>query len=159
MNPNVKIMTTSLNEKSAKTAVKLLRRTCKKIAEVESNVKLFTKMTKFSVATNDVRSFLCNQIQSKRVNKKLNSKSIKHLMRQKLNDACSQLNILKQKRVKLRKSTLKLCSNGKKLVEECDGEAKVTKNRQDEKNSRKFEWNKLKQDKLNLSENVPEGVE
>ena len=51
-------MTTTPRDVSAKPAVKLLKKTCIKVAEVEENVSLFTKMTRNLVATNDVRQFV-----------------------------------------------------------------------------------------------------
>ena len=151
-------MTTSPREISAKPAVTLLRRTCKKVAEVEANVELLTKMTKNSVATNDVRGFVCNQTNLRKVNKGFNKKTIKRLMKEKLDDSCSQLSNLKQRRTRLRKEVQKLGAEGRKALKECDAIAKVTKTRHREKNERKYNWNSMKQDKLELEDCVPDKV-
>ena len=108
-------MTSPQKEENAKPAVKLLKKTCKRVAEVEVNVQLFTKMTKESVATNDVRSMVYKQAKQCNAKSKLDERLIKYLMKRKLNDVCSQLNNLKQKRTRIRREMLKL-KGGKQII-------------------------------------------
>ena len=154
-------MTTSARN-SAQPVVKLLNKTSCKIAETEANIEMFSKMAKNAVATNDVRSFVTKQSDKMRVTKGLNKKVIKSVMKQKLSDACSHVNQLKQQRCKLRK---KLMSDGsiekseaRRMIKKCNEEVAVCKNKQRVKNNRKYERNRWKQESLILGDNVPEGV-
>ena len=64
-------------EERAKQVEKRLKKTSISIAETETNVEMFTKMTRLTVATNDVRSFVVNQAKLKRRSKGLNKKNNK----------------------------------------------------------------------------------
>ena len=109
-------------------------------------MKMLTKMTKTSVATNEVREFVYNQFKIRRMNGQGSIKMIKNLMKHKVNDACAQLNALKQRRCRLRKEVIMLGSYGKRVMSECDKKAKYAKSKQCIKNRKKYKWNSLKQD-------------
>ena len=76
----------------------MLKETCLKSAETETNISLFQKMVKNMVATNDVRDFVAKQSNMRRLDKKLDMKLIKISMKRKLTGAYSYLNRLEQKK-------------------------------------------------------------
>ena len=88
----------------------------------------------------------------------INSNMIKNLMKQKLNDVCMELNVLKQRRSKLRRRMLKFGVQGKKMIVKCDRIAKVARSKQRLKNLKKYEWNSRKEDMVELRDKVPGGV-
>ena len=72
------VKTTPCNRASAKFVVRQLKDKYKKLAITEANVELLAKMTRNSVATNDIRSFVKNQSDMRRVKGGLNKKLIKN---------------------------------------------------------------------------------
>ena len=79
-------MTTSIKKKSDKPVEKQLKDTVLKLTETNANVKMFRRMIRERVATNDVRSFITNQHSMKRAPGRLDYKLLKNSMRAKLND-------------------------------------------------------------------------
>ena len=93
-----------LNEaKDSKVVERQLVRTCLKLSETEVNVKLFSKMVKNGVATNDVRNFVAKQALLKSSNHCLDPVLIRRAMRNKLVDACSLARSLRLKKMELEK--------------------------------------------------------
>ena len=82
---------------------KQLKHVSKKLAETEVNIGLFSKMVKKAVPTNDVRHFVLNQTRMKQSNDKVQFGVVKKIMRNKLNDACSVANKLRQKKKRLKR--------------------------------------------------------
>ena len=95
-------MTTSKME-CAKPVVTQLKETYKKLAVAEANVEMLTKMTKNMVGTNDVRNFVCKQVDMRRVNKSFDRKTIKKLMKKKWEDACAFASRLQRQKTNLKK--------------------------------------------------------
>ena len=123
------ILTTPQKEERAQQVEKLLKKTCKNIAETEANVDMLTKMSKMAIATNDVRNFVVNQAKLKKRSKGLNKQIIKNSMRSKLNDACVDLHHLKQSRDRLRQKTMQIYSTekseGRRIIRKCNRIGKV----------------------------------
>ena len=78
--------------------------TCERLNKAEVKIKLFTKMMKNGVATNDVRHFVSNQAFLKSCDHKLDQSMIKKAMKNKLVDACSQARELRLKKLELEKT-------------------------------------------------------
>ena len=72
--------------------------TCKKLCETEVNIRLFDRMIKNGVATNDVRSFVAKQAKLKSSDHKMNSDLTKKAMKSKRADACSLAQKLRRKK-------------------------------------------------------------
>ena len=66
-----------------------LEKTCVKLKETEVNIRLFDRMVKNGLATNDVRSFVSKQARLKTTNHKLSFGVMTKAMKCKLVDACS----------------------------------------------------------------------
>ena len=151
-------MTTPDIRESAKPVVTNLRDVYKKLAITEANVELLAKMVKSSIGTNDVRNFVCNQSGLRRVNKSLDKKSIKRLMRKKLDDACAVAARLKRLKISLKKQLYKSESGGKDVVRECEKIFKKEKAQQRDKNVKKFEWCVRKQERVDIETKAPKEV-
>ena len=78
-----------------------LNLTCKKLCETEVNIRLFSKMVRHGVATNDVRNFAAKQAMLKSINHKMNAELVRRAMKSKLTDACSLAHRLRVEKVKL----------------------------------------------------------
>ena len=81
-----KLLTTPLSEGSDKPVEKHLQDVCLKLTEVESTVKLFARMVKTGIATNDGRNFAIKQSKMKRMSDKLDLKVLRLSMKSKLRD-------------------------------------------------------------------------
>ena len=92
---------------------KLLKDTVFKLTETNANVRMFRRMIKERVATNDIRTFLSSQMAMKRAPSKLDLKLLKQLMRSKLNDLCAYAKRLRQLRDKQRLQLFKQHKNCK----------------------------------------------
>ena len=158
---NFTVKTMPYDGAHAKPVVRQLREIYNKIAITEANIELLAKMTKDAIATNDVRNFVWKQSCMRRVRNGLDKKTIKKLMKQKLDDACSFATRLKQRRQKLRRDAMKSMKPVravKRLIGDCEIEFKNTKTMQRMKNNKKLESLTRKQDMLEIGDNVPEGV-
>ena len=82
---------------------KQLRHVSKKLAETEVNIGLFNKMARGCVPTNDVRHFILNQTRMKQSGSKIQYSMVRKIMKEKLNDACSVANKLRQKKRALKR--------------------------------------------------------
>ena len=89
------IMTTPDVRDSAEHVVTQLIDVYKKLAITEANIELLAKMVKSSIGTNDVRNFVCNQSGLRRINKSLDKKSIKRLMRKKFSRERKKMRIVR----------------------------------------------------------------
>ena len=69
--------------------VERLRATMKRLAETESNKRLFQRMIERRVATNDVRNFVKKQADIKKAEHSMNLRMVKTSMRAKLLDTCA----------------------------------------------------------------------
>ena len=78
-----------------------LELTCKKLCETEVNIRLFSKMVRHGVATNDVRNFAAKQAMLKSMNHKMNADLVRKAMKSKLTDACNLAHRLRVEKVKL----------------------------------------------------------
>ena len=83
------MITTPDVRECAKPVVMKLKDVYRKLAVTEANIVLLAKMVKNSIGTNDVHNFVCKQVGLRRVNKYLDKKTIKELMKRKLDDACA----------------------------------------------------------------------
>ena len=88
--------------KNAKDVEELLERTCRKLCETEINIRLFSKMTRNGVATNDVRNFVSNQAMLKTEDHEINGSVAKKAMKSKFVDACAQARRLRFQKCELR---------------------------------------------------------
>ena len=75
---------------------------CKKLAQAEVNVKLFSKMVQTGVATGDVRGFVENQANLNKENNQISVGLTKRAMKQKLRDALVTASRLRQKKRRVR---------------------------------------------------------
>ena len=155
-------MTTPQVEECAKPVVKLLQKTCRRLAESEANVNMFKQMARNTIATNDVRSYVANQSKMRRRSNGLDKKLIKNSMKGKLNDACAEVARLKQYRGKLRVKLMEAYKHNKSVAraiyKKCEKEARRVRKEQTDKNKKKYEHNARKQQNLEAEDEVPEGV-
>ena len=82
---------------------------CTKLALKEANIKLFVKMSKKREATKEVMGFILNQAMRRKTQSgatSINKRLIRVMMRQKLQDICSQMNQLTHRRWVLRKKVM-----------------------------------------------------
>ena len=101
---NLCVMSATVNgSQSPEEVEKQLRHVSKRLAETEVNIGLFNKMAKGGVPTNDVRHFVLNQTNMKQSCTRIQYGMVKRIMREKLNDACSSANKLRQKKKKLKR--------------------------------------------------------
>ena len=137
-----------------------LMKICRKLAIVEANVELLSKMTKNCVATEDVRNFMDNQRSKHGVRKSLNKKAIKNIMSQKYRDASVVASRLRQDRCRLRKECKKKVPNRdwKNMEKEIEDDVSRVKNEKRVKNSKKYESCMRKQERIDAEDKVPEGV-
>ena len=82
---------------------KQLRRVSRKLAETEVNIGLFNRMAKCGVPTNDVRHFVLNQTRMKQSSNSVQFDIVRKVMKNKLNDACSIANKLRQNKKRLKR--------------------------------------------------------
>ena len=152
------MMTTPNTYGSAKPVVTELRNAYKKLAIAEANIDMLAKMVRNMIGTNDVRNFICKQVSMRRVNATLDKKAIKKLMRRKLDDACAHASRLRSNKQKLKKRLQSYGAVYRKVVGECETEFRVIKANQRYKNSKKYEWCAMKQEKIDVESSVPEEV-
>ena len=93
----------SFDSQSPEGVEKQLRHVSRKLAETEVNIGLFNKMAKECVPTNDVRHFILNQTGMKQSSSIVQYKTVRRIMREKLNDACSTANRLRRKKKSLKR--------------------------------------------------------
>ena len=109
----VDICKTTPTKGKSKSVEKQLKEVTLKLCETESNMKMFNKMIKKGVATQDVYHFVRKQSNLRKSSNKLDHKLLKANMRQKLNDACAYATRLRQVKSKLRQSVKVKYSNNK----------------------------------------------
>ena len=63
---------------SATKVVRRLKDVCRKLSVTESNVELFSKMTRNTIATNDVRSFMVSQSKKQSASNKVINKCLSY---------------------------------------------------------------------------------
>ena len=146
------IKTTPLAEECDKKSVeKRLKEISFKLTETESNIKLFLKMIRTGVATNDVRSFLQKQTGMKRSTKRIDKKTLKSSMKSKLQDALVYARALRQDANKLRKKVMvkhnENKSQGRSILRSIRRKAAVHRQVWDRKNNLKY---KLCREKIRL---------
>ena len=88
--------------KNAKEVEELLEKTCNKLNETEVNIRLFNRMVRNGVATNDVRNFVSNQAELKRMDHRMNDSLTRNAMKEKFIDACALARKLKQEKKALK---------------------------------------------------------
>ena len=88
--------------KNAKDVEELLEKTCMKLSETEVNIRLFGKMARNGVATNDVRNFVSNQAALKREDHEINNSLTTKAMKNKFVDACALARRLRHQKCELR---------------------------------------------------------
>ena len=79
-----------------------LEKTCKKLNETEVNIRLFNKMVRNGVATNDVRNFVSKQAELKSMNHEINCSLTKKAMKSKFIDACALARKLRYRKTELK---------------------------------------------------------
>ena len=89
-------------------AENVFRKICIQIAETETTVKMFNKMIRCGVCTNDVKSFSMNQASLRRVHKNTSPRIEKAAMKAKRQDALAHVKRLRQERYILRKSLISI---------------------------------------------------
>ena len=154
-------MTTPETRESAKLVVTKQKDTYRKLAIDEANVEMLAKMMRNAVGTNDVRNFVCKQISMRRVNKKLDNKLIRKLMKNKLDDTCAIITRVRQLKQRLKMKLYRmnvLVMNLKKTLRECELEYKMLNARQRVKNINKVERCTMKQERIDVEACVPQGV-
>ena len=90
-----------LEVNNQKVVERQLEETCVKLSEVEVNIRLFSKMKKNGVATNDVRCFVAKQAKLKSSNHRVNIELTKKAMKSKFIDACNQARRLRHRKAEL----------------------------------------------------------
>ena len=127
-----------------------LMKICRKLAIVEANVELLSKMTRNCVATEDVRSFMDNQRSKHGVKKSLNKRAIKSVMGQKFRDACMVASRLRQDRCRLRKECRKKVPSRdwKQIEKEMEDKVREWKNDKRVRNNKKYENCIRKQERI-----------
>ena len=81
---------------------KQLWKVCRQLKETEVRTGLFRRMVKENVATGDVRSFVNKQAKLKRVNHEVHLGTVKHAMKNKLNDTLASADYLRKSKKELK---------------------------------------------------------
>ena len=164
---NYNVVTSGLLEKAknAKEVEELLVKTCEKLNQAEVNTRLFNKMVRNGVATNDVRNFVSKQAGLKRINHQMNESLTRKAMKAKFIDACALTRKLRHEKVVIKellrtkfKYSMKKC---RKLVKRTIGMTANQRHIHNKKSKRKFEHckNKMFRDKKNNDFNdIPDRV-
>ena len=100
-NSNVIVTSDPNGVNDSKKVEERLALTCKKLCETEINIRLFSKMVRHGVATNDVRSFVANQAMLKSTNHRMNMDLSRKAMKSKFIDACNLARRLRKEKIEL----------------------------------------------------------
>ena len=142
-----------------KSVEKRLKEITFKLTETESNIKLFLKMIRTGVATNDVRSFLQKQKGMKRSTKRMDKKTLKSSMKSKLQDALVYARVLRQDANRLRRQVIMKHSDnkskGRSIIRSCRRKAAIHRQVWDRKNNLKYKFCREKIRLMEVQESAP----
>ena len=139
---------------------KQLRHVSRRLAETEVNIGLFNRMARSGVPTNDVRHFVLNQTRMKQSSNIVQFDMVRRIMKDKLSDACSIANVLRQKKKRLKRL---LCtkfkyskSRHKKVMKEVAINTANHKGKHKMKTSKKYDHCKSKIDSILCAKSLNE---